>query len=210
MSNLFLLTLIGLALTGIFLGMKIAMKIAQSVTRWNPGVPVISTSPSFASNHSEKGGGALSSSFIALFLFGLVAIGIVESQNVESSSTSDSIVDSAPSTPQSEALPKANLENKVPVKMVSYETRMVNVKPFARAFYDYYGIQVGAMMDEGKAIQLKMQLADYEVVIIEEDGLFKVVVGEFLSHQDAIDFREGHSILKSGFIRKVDGAILDK
>ena len=64
------------------------------------------------------------------------------------------------------------------------------------------------MVDKTKAVNLQKQLSDFEVIVLEEDGFYKVIVGIHLTRQDAIEFRQKHSILKNGFVRLVQGAVI--
>jgi len=69
MSNALLLTVIGMAITGIILGMKVALSIIRSVPMFGGGYPAVMPANQPINATAEKSGSSLGFTFLLLVFF---------------------------------------------------------------------------------------------------------------------------------------------
>lgn len=192
MNNLNLLAYFGIGAIGMIVGLKIALLIMQAS---RPYPPYGGTQSTTNSTTTESGSDALFSLmvFIVLSLF-TYWVGSNYSHNKQ-----------VPQTPKVEEEKEEERIAQTPKKLVIkyQENRRVNRAPRKERKYVQYGIQVTAVSSQTQAEKRARELREaYNVTILEEDDLFKVVVlGGFLTKSAAIDYQKKYSLLEKGYIR---------
>ena len=190
MSNTLLLTVLGMAITGIILGMRIALGIIRSIPMFGGGYPTVM--PAATTNRTDNsGGGGVTFTFLLLILFILAVLWVTT--NPKYAGDTEPIT-SVPTTeiPQTfESTTPQPVYSEVAKPIVVREAatvKRVNQTPVptpAAETTSYYAIQVGAFTEYDGAIALEDALADHAAIIIEEDGIYKVMVEAFTTVEAA-------------------------
>lgn len=209
MSNALLLTVIGMAITGIILGMNLALRIIRSIPMFGGGYQTVLPSNPTANRPTKDDSGGVFFTFLMLVFFILAVLWVTTNPKY---TTAEEIQSKPPNVekPQSyEEVSAPNTFHQAVKPVVVHEVEMVrrvNQTPVhdEEEVDEYCSIQMGAFSDYAKAAKLQKQLIEYTPIIIEEADLYKVIIGKFLTAEAAKLHLESYPILtEDGFVRTV-------
>jgi len=191
-----------MAITGIILGMKIALSIIRSVPMFGGGYPTVMPANQPINPAAEKSGGNLSFTFLLLVFFIGSVLWIVTNP------TYATINQTAPDTQQpiqenNTPQPKTESVSAPTPYQVTY-AKKVNQTPKEKPATKQFGIQLVALSDYDRAVELMEQLVNHPILILEEGGFYKVVIAPFTVEELAKTYLENHQELSEGFVRNLN------
>lgn len=200
MSNALLLTVIGMAITGIILGMKVALSIIRSVPMFGGGYPAVMPANQPINATAEKSSSSLGFTFLLLVFFIGCVLWIVTNPAYNTTPKA------APDTQQPKQennTPQPKTESvPAPTPYQVATTRKVNQAPIEAPVTKQFGIQLAALTDYDRALELTEKLAIHPTIILEEAGLYKVIIASFTTENLAKTYQDDHPVLAEGFVRE--------